>query len=599
MRLIHRTIKPTAISIIRSTASKHTTQSNISIQSDCDCLSVISALCLEGRLKGALAILHGLDQQNIPVDSDTYGCLLKVCANNQALAEGKCVHAHLLTRGISENVFLGNTLVSMYAECKSIVEARLVFEKISKWNVFSWNAIIRGYVRNEHCEEALTLYYEMRSSRMQPDKFTFPLVLKACAGSAGLQQGKDIHDCIIKSGLESDVFVANALVAMYAKCKTLESARQVFDKMCERDLVSWNAMIAGYAQNGIFDKALELFHQMQLTSIKPDIITWSSVIAGYAQNGHANEALQVFREMQLAGVNMDWVAIVSILPACGNLAAMQKGKEIHDNIIRNGFESYIFVGNALIDMYAKCGCVNIARQVFDKMSVRDVASWSAMIGGYGMHGHGKDALALFYQMQTAGLKPDPITFIGVLSACSHAGLVDEGRQYFDCMYQDYRITPQVEHYACMIDLLGRAGHLNEAYDLVRKMPLEPTASVWGALLGACRIHCNVELGELVSEYLLELQPDHDGNYVLLSNVYAAAGRWDGVTKVRTMMKDRGLKKRPGFSWIEVKNRVHAFLVADRSHPQSEKIYAMLESLAGQMKEAGYMPDTRFVLQDVE
>jgi pentatricopeptide repeat protein len=380
----------------------------------------------------------------------------------------------------------------------------------------------------------------------------------------GLQYGVWIHAYMIKSGFESNISVVNTLLDVYAKCERIELARKVFDKMTERNVVSWTAIIAGYSQYGHANEALTHFYQMQEEDIEPEVIT-----------------------------------IASVLPACAHLAALQQGKCIHAYIIRRGIELDVPVCTALLTMYAKCGCIEVARQLFDKMAERDLVSWSAMITGYGMHGDGENALALFSQMQQIGMKPDNITFIGILSACSHAGLVDEGLRYFDCMSQDYSLTPGVEHYACMVDLMGRAGCLDEAHNLIKMMPIEPDDSVWGALLGACRIHSNIELGEFVSKRLLELEPKKVGNYVLLSNIYAAAGRWDDVMKVRSMLKDRGLKKIPGSSWIEIKNRVHSFSVGDKSHPQSEKIYTLLESLAEQMKKAGYVPDTSFVLHDVE
>eukprot|EP01018_Ginkgo_biloba_P030253 Gb_36839 [translate_table: standard] len=832
-----------------------------------ECQGKVKTLCKEGRLKEALDILHVMDQQGIPVDSYTYASLLQACANINALIEGKQVHAHMLKNEHEQKAFLETELVGMYAMCGNLMDARLVFDKTLQPNVSLSNAMIKGYAKHGFSEESLALYYQMVTAGIQPDKFTFPFVLKACAGLTALQQGKEIHDHILRRGFELDVFVGNALVDMYAKSGKTEDAQHVFDKMPIRDIVSWNALIAGRAQAGHADEALKLFLQMQLTDVEPNPVTiasvlmacaqcealqqgvqthgflirrgfdsdifvgtalvdmyakcgtaeiahqvfdkipirntvsWNVMIAGYAHNEKANEALKLFREMPVAGVKPNLVTILSVLPIFGQLAALSQGKEIHNYVIRNGLElnikvgtalldmyakcasvdlaSYVFnrisqrnlvswnamiaacaqnthvdevfrlfsqmqlegmkpdsftivsllwscahlaflqkgkeihtyiirsrleldvfVGNALTDMYAKCGSIEVAYRVFDSMSIKDViswnviivgysqngllndalklfrrmqlegvkpspvtiasvlsacsqlahmqhgkethdylirsgfesnvlventlvtmyarcgcivyarqvfnkiseknlVSWNSIISGYGMHGLADDVLALFNHMQLAGMKPDHITFIAVLSACSHAGLVDKGWEYFNSMSQDYGVTPTVEHYTCIVDLLGRAGHLDQAKDFIRKMPLKPDAHVWGSLLAACRIHCNIELGEYVAQHLLELEPENSGYFVLLSNIYAAAGRWNDVAKMRATMKDRGLKKSPGCSWIEVNRRVHAFLVGDRSHPQSEKIYAMLESLTGQMREAGYSPDTNFVLHDVE
>jgi len=439
-----------------------------------------------------------------------------------------------------------------------------VFDKMPVRDVVSWNAMIAGYVQNGQGGESLKLFSQMQLAGMKADSVTVSSILPACANLADLEQGKKIHDYITSSGFESDVFVGSALVDMYAKCRSIENARHVFDKMSRRDVVTWNSMIAGYAQNGLGNEALMLMYKMQLSGMKPNSVT-----------------------------------VMSVLSVCTNLAALQQGKEIHGLIIRDGLESDVIVGSALVVMYAKCGNIIIARQVFDRIPQRDVALWNAIISGYAMHGRGEETLKLFYEMQQARIAPDGITLTSVLSACSHAGLVNEGWQYFRSMSRDYGIMPTVEHYACMVDLLGRSGCLSEAQHFINKMPLEPDACVLGALLGACRVHGNIELAECVAERLFVLEPQNAGNYVLLSNIYATAGRGDDVAKIRKMMRDRGLIKNPGCSWIEVDNKVHAFYVGDKSHPQAEVIYAMLESLAGQMKDAGYAPNMNFVLQDVE
>eukprot|EP01018_Ginkgo_biloba_P037425 Gb_17095 [translate_table: standard] len=491
----------------------------------------------------------------------SYASVLQACTNIKSL---KQLHAHMLINGLEQNIILCTKLVNRYAMYGSLHSAHLVFDKTYDRNVFIWNAIIRGYAGNGPFDQVLTLYFQMEQEGIRPDNFTFPFVVKACASLSDLQKGKKIHTHVIRTGFETDVFVGAALIHMYAKCGNIVNARQVFDKMSRRDLVSWNSMIAGYAQTGHANEAMTLFHQMQLTDMTPDGVTMAIVLL-----------------------------------ACSHIGALKQGKWIHEYIKRQGFEINVFMGSALIDMYAKCGSIENARNVFDNMSKRDVVSWSAMIAGYGVHGHGEDAIALFSQMQQTGMKPDHITFVCVLSACSHAGLVDKGWQYFYCMRRDYGITPRVEHYTCMVDLLGRAGQLDEALDFIKRMPFEPDAAVWAALLSACRIHCNIELGERVAEHLFNLGTRDTGHYVLLSNIYAAAGRWGDVVKVRTMMKDKGLKKIPGYSLIEVNDRVHTFIVGDRSHPQSEKIYATLEILAGQMEKVGYVPDTNLVLHDVE
>eukprot|EP01018_Ginkgo_biloba_P039605 Gb_08794 [translate_table: standard] len=524
----------------------------------------------------------------------------QACTN---IKEVKRFHARIFRRGLEQDILLGTKLVSMYDLCDSMDNARRAFDRVQRQDVFLWNMMIKGYARNGPYEEAVALYYQMLWSGIQPNNFTFPFVLKACASLSSLQEGKKIHDHIIIRGLESDVYVGSALINMYCKCQSTEDARHVFDKMSERNVVSWTAMISGYAQNGHDNKALALFYQMQLADMKPDSVTmvsvllacahlqalekgqcihglliksgfkshvfvttglidmyarcrriktawqlfdnmskkyvasWNAMIAGYSQNGYTNEAFILFNKMQVQDVKPDPVTMLCVLPGCTHLSDLPKGKQIHGYIIKSGFESDVSVGNSLIHMYAKCRRIEFAHQLFDEMPIRDVVTWNAMIVGYAMHGHAEDVLSLFAKMQKTSTKPNHITFVSILSACSNAGLVDKGWEYFDCMSQYYDIAPQVEHYACMVDLLGRAGRLVEAVDFIEQMPLEPSASVWGSLFDACRVRGNIELGQSVAERLLELEPENADCYVLLSNVYAVAGRWNDLEKVRTKMKD--------------------------------------------------------------
>lgn len=329
-----------------------------------------------------------------------------------------------------------------------------------------------------------------------------------------------------------------------------------------------------------------------------NVVPWNTMISGYIQYGFAEEGLRLFSQMQQGGMKQDSYTYSSVLSACANLAALGYGKHIHSHIIKNGFESHMSVNNALVTMYSKCGTIDNAYQIFNKMADRNKITFNAMIIGYAQHGCGKEVLQLLEQMLEAGINPDHITFIGVLSACSHAGLVDEGFLYFDAMSQYHGITPTMDHYACMIDLLGRAGQFNKAEDFMNCMPFEPDAKVWGALLGACSMHGNIALGKRAAEYLIQFEPQNDATYILLSNIYASAGMWDDVAMVRKTMEDTGLKKKVAYSWIEIKNRVHTFMVKDKSHQQTVEIYATLEGLDKHMKEEGYFPDTKLVLHDV-
>eukprot|EP01018_Ginkgo_biloba_P035775 Gb_37473 [translate_table: standard] len=485
--------------------------------------------------------------------------LIGMYAKRGNLLNAREVFDKMIVRDVSS----WNTVIAGYVKCGRIEDARQLFDKMPERDAVSWSSMIAGYTRHGNCEEAMKLFSQMRRRGIKPNEFTFGSVLCACANLPILEQGKQVHGLVIKSDFKSNVVVGSALVDMYAKCGSIDDARQQFDQMPERNSVSWNAMVAGYTQH----------------------------LCG-------EEALNLFRQMQGVGVKLDKFSFATILNACASLPALERGKHVHSHVIKTGFESNVFVGSTLVDMYAKCGCIDDARQVFDKICERDLVLWTTMITGYAQNGCGKDVLEFFEQMLNLGMKPDHVTFTGVLSACSHAGLVDEGRQYFDSMVRDHCIKPTPDHYGCIIDLLGRAGCLDEAEVFIKNMPIEPDAIVWGALLSACRIHGNMELGERAAECLIKLDSQKPASYVLLSNIYCAAGRWGDAAKMIKMMQDRGVKRSSGCSWIEIKNKLFSFQVADRSHPESEEIYATLRSLDWQMKKAGYIPDKNFVLHDV-
>lgn len=428
-----------------------------------------------------------------------------------------------------------------------------------------WNILIRAYAWSGPFETAIGLYYGLLDHGLMPDNFTFPFVLKACSALSDLTAGREIHEMAVRTRWDSDVFVAAGLIDMYAKCGRVEDARRVFDGVEGRDAVVWNSMIGAYSQNGYPSESLALFKEMVREGFRPTVAT-----------------------------------LVTAVSAVADSAALPRGREIHGFSWRRGFEGDNNVNTALVDMYAKSGWVKVARNVFEKLGERRVVSWNAMICGFAMHGHGDEALALFNDMREEGRAvPDHITFVGVLSACSHAGLLEEGRKFFDMLVSGYSIKPTVQHYTCLIDLLGHSGQLEEAYRLIQEMPMKVDAGVWGALLNGCKIHRNVELGELALEKLIELEPNDAGNYVHLSNIYAQAGKWEGAARVRKLMTERGLKKEVACSWIEVKNKVHAFLVGDQSHSCSEEIYRELDRLEGLMEEAGYVVDTVPVFHDVD
>ncbi|CAL8127709.1 unnamed protein product [Prunus armeniaca] len=538
----------------------------------------------------------------------------------------------VVNQRLRSDASLGIKLMRAYAACGEPRITRHLFDRIPEKNVVFFNVMIRSYVNNHLYQDALLVYKTMSHNGFDPDNYTYPCVLKACSGSDNLWVGLQIHGAVVKVGLDMNLFIGNGLIAMYGKCRCLVEARSFLDQMPCRDVVSCNSMVAGYAQNGRFNDALEVCREMEAFKLKPDagtmaslfpavtntsadnvlyvkemfmkltkksLVSWNVMIAVYVNNSMPGEAVDLFLQLEVSGIEPDAVTIASVLPASGDLSALLLGKRIHEYVERKRLRPNLLLENALIDMYAKCGCLQDAREVFDAMKFQDVVSWTSMMSAYGRCGQGHDAVALFQKMQDSGVSPDSIAFVSVMAACSHAGLLEEGQYYFKLMTEVCRIEPRLEHCACMVDLLGRAGRVDEAYSFVKQMSLEPNERVWGALLSACRVYSNMNVGLLAADRLFKLAPEQSGYYVLLSNIYAKAGRWQDVTTVRSIMKSRGIKKIPGVSNVELKDQVHTFLAGDRSHPESREIYEELDVLVGKMKELGYVPETDSALHDVE
>ncbi|KAJ7516340.1 hypothetical protein O6H91_22G054600 [Diphasiastrum complanatum] len=524
---------------------------------------ILRRVPVRGQIALSLQAINLMDTAKKWAISLAYIDLLQECCRWKSLAEGKQVHDHILESGYESNIYIASTLVSMYAKCGSLKDARQVFDRMRKRDVVCWTAMIGSYAKCGQGPEALKLFQEMQSEHVKPNKFTYVALVNAISNIGSLEQGKQVHADILKAGCESNVFVANALIDMYAKCGSLVDARRVFDEMP-----------------------------------KPDLIAWTALISIYSKQENAEEALTLFQKMRRQGVNPDGLTYVCILNACANMAAIEHGKEVHTDIRKAGLESDLFVKNALVDMYVKCGSLSHAREVFDANLNRDVVSWTAMIAGYAMHGDATEAFRLFSQMQWDCIKPNALTYTNVLSACSHLGLVNRGQHYFDSMSQDHLFTPTVMHYSCMVDLLGRAGCLDEAEVFIMNMPIEPNADVLKALLGACRIHGRLDIAERITKSIIKLEPLDAAGYVLLSNIYAAAGRWEDYSELRKVMSNKGVKKEAGQCSIEVNNRVHSFISRDRSHPQIKEIYVYLRDLSQKTKLEGYVPDTTIVLQDV-
>lgn len=689
--------------------------------------------------------------------------LVESCIQSKSLTQAKKIHQHFLRHHLlhRDNPTLLEKLTKLYVACNEVELARRVFNTIPKPSVVSWDLMIRAYAWNGPVEQAIDFYYKMLESGVKPTKFSFPFVLKACSGLQSVEDGKRVHDHAKQLGLESDVYVSTALLDMYCKCCDLINALEVFDRMPCRDVVAWNAMVAGFSLHGMYNHAIRLFLDMQKTGgLRPnastivallpvlahenelrdgkalhgycvrmrfdendvvvrtsildmyakckcivyarkifdmmglynevtctamiggyvmsdmmrdavkifnqmnvrilssvtlgiilrgcakfndlnggrclhgygiktcfvlhlmvsntllslyakcgiiddvirhfdemnvkDTVSYSAIISGCVQNGNAEEAFGFFHKMQSSGIKPDSVTMLGVLPACSQLAALHYGFCCHSYSIICGFTVDTPICNALIDMYSKCGNISIAREVFDRMHKRDTVSWNAIIFGYGIHGLGNEALLLFHNMQVTGLKPDDVTFLCLLSACSHSGLVEEGKRWFSAMSQDFDVNPRIDHFICMTDLLGRAGLLDEAHDFIKNMPLEPDICVWGALLAASRVHGNIEFGDEVSKKIESLGPEGTGNCVQLSNIYSAAGRWDDAAHVRIMQKEQGFKKSPGCSWVEINRGVHVFLGGDQTHLQSGQINKELYELLVQMEKMGHHAESSFL-----
>lgn len=454
---------------------------------------------------------------------------------------------------------------------------------------------MKAFAEGQSPFDAILLFYKLREFDVVPDDFTCSFVLKACASLLDFLNGRIVHGYVEKLGFRSNVFLQNMIVNLYALCGAMGDARLLFDKMLERDVVTWNIMISQLVKRGDVEGAYELFSWMPERSVR----SWTAMIAGYVQCGKPKEAIRLFMEMEEAGWRPNEVTVVAILAACADLGELDLGRRVHEYSNCSGYKRNVRVSNTLIDMYVKCGCLKDARRVFDEMEEQTIVSWSAMIAGLAMHGQAEEALRLFSKMIQIGMKPNDVTFIGLLHACSHMGMIDKGREFFTSMTRDYGIIPRIEHYGCMVDLFSRAGLLQEAYEFIMKMPIKPNGVVWGALLGGCRVHKNIELAEEAIQHLSELDPLNDGYYVVLSNIYAEAERWEDTAKVRRLMRDQGVKKTPGWSSITIDGVVHEFVAGDESHPQAEEIFQMWGKLLQKLKLKGYVPKTSIVLLEVE
>ncbi|CAL9049524.1 unnamed protein product [Musa banksii] len=522
--------------------------------------------------------------------------LLDKCSDVEGL---KQIHATMVKTGLVLDAVPASRLLA--ALCRSpgdgsLTYALLFFERLRCRNTFMWNTMIRALSDSNLPEQAVILYCQMRSDAMPHNPYTFPFLLKACVAlPSALPETQQVHSHIIKHGFASEVYTANSLLRVYAKSGCTGSARKLFDRMPCRDAITWNSMIDGYAKSGRLEMALRLFDLME----EKNVVSWTSMITGCVENCLFKEALELFGEMLVTEVEADARALTSALTACTHLGALDQGRWIHTYIKKRQMQLDPALGCVLVDMYAKCGELDEALSIFEMISERNVAVWTAMIAGLAVHGLGREALDLFKEMEEAGVKPNHITVTSALTACSYAGMVEEGGSLFERITKEYNMSPSVEHYGCMVDVLGRAGMLKEAEDLINAMPFDPNAAVWGALANACRIHRNFELGKHVGKMLIELEPEQSGRYIQLASILAAEGSWKQSLTTRKLMRERGVLKLPGCSSISVKGSVHEFVVGDRSHPQAEKIHLEWERILRRLRKEGYVASTDQLLLDLE
>ncbi|XP_022763277.1 pentatricopeptide repeat-containing protein At3g62890-like [Durio zibethinus] len=542
-------------------------------------------------------LLEPISDQN-PPHLLSYAPLFQFLTAQNFLKLGQQIHAHMTIHGLQPSAFLGAKMVAMYASSGDLESAVTVFDKIKNPTSLLYNSIIRAYTNYGYPLKTIDIYCKMHCLGLKGDHFTFPFVLKSCTNVLDGWMGKCVHGQSLRFGMEFDAYLGTSLIDFYVKIGELRDANKMFDLMTVRAVSSWNALIAGYMKEGEIRVAEDLFGRMP----RRNIVSWTAMISGYTQNGLAEEALSLFDEMlkEDSEVKPNWVTIMSVLPACAHSAALERGRRINEYVNRIGLESNTSVQTALIAMYAKCGSLVDARCCFNRIpeNEKNLCAWNAMITAYASHGQGLESVSTFENMVRAAVYPDAITFTGLLSGCSHSGLVQIGLKYFNSMQTVYSVKPRHEHYACVVDLLGRAGRLVEAKEFIDKIPMQPGPSIWGALLAACRKSRNLEIAEMAANELFVLEPENSCNYILLSNMYAEAGMWKEVDKLRARLKCQGIKKNPGCSWIEINGKPHLFLSGDASHPQAKEIYNLMQALPEKIKAAGYTPNTSFVLHDI-
>ncbi|KAL0736449.1 hypothetical protein Bca4012_012659 [Brassica carinata] len=521
--------------------------------------------------------------------------LLQTCSSFSDL---KIIHGFLIRTHLISDVFVASRLLSLSINVsKSTEYAYRIFSQIQSPNLFVFNLLIRSFSTSPEPSKAYNFYTQMLRLCIRPDNITFPFLVKASAEMESVTTGEQIHSHIVRFGFGNDVYVENSLVHMYASVGSIASAGRVFGGMSFRDVVSWTSMVSGYCKSGLVDDAREMFDEMP----HRNLVTWSIMINGYAKNGCFEKAIELFEVMKREGVVANETVMVSVVSSCAHLGALEVGERVHEYVVENGMTVNVVLGTALVEMYWRCGEMEKAVRVFEELSEKDSLSWSSIIKGLAVHGHAHKAIRYFSEMVRLGFVLRDVTFTAVLSACSHGGLVEKGLELYEMMKRDYRIEPRLEHYGCVVDMLGRAGKLAEAEEFIMKMPVKPNAPILGALLGACKIHKNAEVAERVGNMLIEVKPEHSGYYVLLSNIYACAGKWEKIESLRDMMKEKLVKKPPGWSLIEIDGKINKFSMGDdhQNHPEMGKIRRKWEEILGKIRLVGYKGNTGDAFFDVD
>ncbi|XP_074291715.1 pentatricopeptide repeat-containing protein ELI1, chloroplastic-like [Silene latifolia] len=558
----------------------------MSFRNEYSCTTMIATFSQCGRLEDAITVYKRIPEQTV----DTQTAMMTAYAQNGRIREAEDLFKLIKF----PNIVTWNAMIAGYSQNGMLDNAKDVFHRMRIRNSTSWAAMISGLAQNGLCEEALNMFTELHRVGNFPTHSCITSSLFACANLGAIEMGKQIHALVIKRRSQYNSYVGTALISMYSKCKNIEDVSQVFSTMGIKDTVSWNSLLSGLVHNNLLEKARDTFEKMP----DRDVVSWTALLSAYVQDGQINIALQIFRDMLFKGLMPNELTLTSLLSASGTVGAPKLGEQIHSLLQKLGLDSNLFVNNALITMYFKFG-TNGGFAVFEDMVERDIVSWNAVLAGCAHNGLGKEAVDIFKRMEGDGLLPDEMSFLGVLCACSRAGLVEQGRAYLKSMLEDYSLKPLIYHYTCVVDLLGRTGKLYEAEALIESMPVKPDCVIWEALLGACRIHRNMEVAERVASRLHEMGAYNSGTCVLLSNLYASQGRWDKVEETRELMKANRLTKEPAISWIHISNKLYTFHTADKAHDRMEDVLELLKTYYRCLKMTGYVPDTDFVHHDIE